>query len=43
MLWLCRGLTMLTWLIWFLVHWDAGTRSYFRTSAVHHSLTASPC
>ena len=32
MLWLSRWLTMLTWLIWFLVYWGAGTRSHFTVS-----------
>jgi len=36
MLWLFRWLTMATWLIWFLVYWGAGTRSYF-THAGHSS------
>src|SRR5207245_974563 len=32
---LFRWLTMLAWLIWFLVYWGAGTRSYF--THVSHS------
>jgi len=36
MLWLFPWLTMATWLIWFLVYWGAGTRSYF-THAGHSS------
>ncbi len=35
MLWLSRWLTMATWLVWFVVYWGAGTRSYF--SNVRHS------
>ena len=36
MLWLSRWLTMATWLIWFLVYWGAGTRSFI-THAGHSS------
>ena len=32
---LFRWVTMLAWLIWFLVYWGAGTRSYFTN--VRHS------
>src|SRR5438552_18072417 len=28
MLWLSRWLTMAPWLMWFLVYWGVGTRSY---------------
>src|SRR5438093_3862342 len=36
MLWLSRLLTMVAWLIWFLVYWGAGTRSYI-THGAHSS------
>ena len=36
MLWLSRWLTMAPWLMWFLVYWGVGTRSYI-THGAHSS------